>query len=186
MFGSEALDFLNAQVWKTCLDIGSGPGDHATILNLNPSHKVVTLDKHHPADLRMDFMEKDTLVDYDAVWCCHVLEHQVNPGAFLRRIRECVAPGGWVVITVPPLKHAIVGGHVTLWNQGILAYQMILAGFDMYEAKVWRYGYNISAAVQYKEFPRPHLVNDSGDIGALAHCFPKTWDIHEGFNGENP
>lgn len=184
MFANEALTILMDMDWDRCLDIGSGPGDHA--YHLKDRGHVVTLDKHHPAEINKDYMFWKFYARFQAIWCSHVLEHQVDPGAFLQKIFSDLAVNGIAAITVPPSKPQIVGGHVTIWNQGLLAYNMILAGFDMRDAQIWQYGYNISAIVRKRHFHMPHLHNDSGDIIRLSPYFPKDWDIFEGFDGNNP
>ncbi|MBA1142490.1 class I SAM-dependent methyltransferase [Mesorhizobium neociceri] len=73
---------------------------------------------------------------FDAVWVCHVLEHQPNPNAFVRAYLDRLRPGGLIVATVPPTKNQIVGRNVSLWNAGLLLYHLILAGFDCRRASV--------------------------------------------------
>jgi hypothetical protein len=85
-------------------------------------------------------------------------------------------------VTVPPAKHNIVGGHVTLWNAGLLLYNMVLAGWDCSEALVMVYGYNISVLVEKKQAILPKLRMDSGDIDTLSKFFPI--QVEEGFHGE--
>ena len=60
----------------------------------------------------------------------HVLEHQFDPQRFLRKIYECLNPDGVLALTVPPRKDEIVGGHVSLWNGGLLLYHLVLAHLD--------------------------------------------------------
>ena len=85
-------------------------------------------------------------------------------------------------ISVPPLRHNIVGGHVSLWNAGLLLYNLILAGFDCSEASVKQYGYDISVVVQKKEAILPELNYDHGDIEVLAKFFPMK--VKQGFHGQ--
>lgn len=79
-----------------------------------------------------------------------------------------------LAITVPPLKNTIVGGHVSIWNAGLILYRLILAGFDCSEASVYRYGYNISVIVRKKTI---HVLDkityDKGDIRRLSPYWPK-------------
>jgi len=46
---------------------------------------------------------------FDAIWCSHVLEHQLNVNLFLTRIHSDLKEGGILGITVPPAKDTIVG-----------------------------------------------------------------------------
>jgi SAM-dependent methyltransferase len=119
---------------------------------------------------------------FDAIWCAHCLEHQLNVHDFLRKIFLECKEDGVVCITVPPLKHEIVGGHVSLWNAGLLIYNMILAEFDCSHAKVIVDGYNISVLVRKKQAYLPELSYDTGDIEKLARYFP--FPVKQGFNGD--
>ena len=181
--GEQALDrLLQYDDIKTVLDIGSGTGAHATALR-NAGRQVTTISLQPPADVIGDFLrwENDRL--FDAVWACHVLEHQADPGAFLRKCLDELRPGGVLAVTVPPLKHQIVGGHASLWNAGLLLYQLILAGFDCSDARVGTYGYNISVIVRKPIEPirLPLLTQDCGDIFQLSPYFPAP--LKEGFDG---
>lgn len=176
----QALYIFAQYDWKHALDIGAGIGQHANILR-SLGRKVTTVDIGHPADYEMDYMEVELPEQVDAVWCSHTLEHQENPGMFLKKINGDLEDGGVLAVTVPPLKHEIVGGHVTLWNAGLLLYNLILAGFDCRNARVGTYGYNVSVVVRKREVELPDLVHDCGDIERLAHLFP--FDAVHGFDG---
>lgn len=189
--GSQALGRLIAMpAVGRVLDIGSGEGLHAAVLR-DAGLAVETVDLAPPADHVTDFMDwDDGEGDFDAIWACHVLEHQPDPNAFLRHCLGKLRPGGRIVVTVPPLKHEIVGGHVTLWNAGLLLYQLILAGFDCRRARVGTYAsgpgypvYNISAIAERPAAPLalPALKMDRGDIEALAPFFPVP--VRHGFDG---
>ena len=121
---------------------------------------------------------------FDGVYMSHSLEHMLDTHHALRQIHNVLKPGGVVAITVPPAKHEIVGGHVTLWNAGLLLYRMILAGFNCRDAAVKTYGYNISVVVRQKRIEQlPTLMRDRGDIEILSYYFPKGLDIRQGFDG---
>lgn len=166
---------------KTIIDVGSGTGQHAKAMR-DAGKDVTAISLIEPADWLGDFMKWPLAkTDFDAIWACHVLEHQVDPGAFLRECRRRLRPDGYLFVTVPPLKPEIVGGHVTLWNAGLLLYQLILAGFDCRTARVGTYGYNISVIVQNKPITLPLLHRDNGDIDRLAQFFPLP--VQEAFDG---
>ena len=172
-----ALDAICGLEFSSVLDIGSGGGSHATHFR-NLHKQVTTIDLEPPAAIVGDYMQTD-LGQHDVVWASHVLEHQLNVNLFLKKcFADC---GRYFAVTVPPLKHEIVGGHVSLWNAGLLLYNMILAGWDCSEAKVMNYGYNISVVVEKKEADLPELRMDHGDIERLAPFFP--FDAKQGFNG---
>jgi 2-dehydro-3-deoxyphosphooctonate aldolase (KDO 8-P synthase) len=122
---------------------------------------------------------------YDAVWCSHILEHQINPNIFLKKIKSLLKKNGYLGIVVPPRKPFIVGGHVTLWNAGLLLYNLILAGFDCSkECYIKQYDYNIGIIIKnvdIESFPKD-LAMDKGDIEKLSKYFPI--EVYHNFNGD--
>ena len=181
MFADQALSRFLDYPWQSCLDIGAGAGVHSNIMRKH-GRTTVTIDSGHDADIREDYLRVDVSESYKAIWCSHTLEHQVNPGLFLTKMFGDLQDGGVLAVTVPPAKHQIVGGHVTLWNAGLLLYQLILAGFDCSAARVGVYGYNISVIVQKRRALLPELRHDAGDIETLAHLFPVP--VQQGFDGQ--
>lgn len=181
LHASEALyKLLNEYEFQTVLDIGSGQGFHAE--EFKRHGKEVTTISLGPADIVADYNIHDFGVKFGCLWASHVLEHQPNVNSFLKKCFNDLDEGGVFAVTVPPLKHEIVGGHVSLWNEGLLLYNLILAGFDCSRAKVKRYGYNISCMVQKVPATLPELDCDSGDIRKLSKFFPMPVD--EAFNGQ--
>jgi len=180
----EALAFIaETESINTVLDVGSGAGLHADYLRGN-GKAVETVSFIPPADYVGDFMQLDIAERFDCVWASHVLEHQLDANAFLRKCKSNLKPGGVFAVTVPPMKPFIVGGHVSLWNAGLLLYNLIMAGFDCSQAKVKTYGYNISVIVQNGDVPQEvfdSLHRDTGDIEKLADYFPMP--VAQGFNG---
>ncbi|MBB4184220.1 glycosyltransferase involved in cell wall biosynthesis/SAM-dependent methyltransferase [Sinorhizobium terangae] len=125
---------------------------------------------------------------FDAVWCAHVLEHVFDTGRALKEVRRVLKPDGYFFVSVPPFKHAVVGGHVNPgWNVGILMYVLSASGFDLRSASFVRHGYNISAVVRNgPDFPAScQLRFSNGDIEMLARHsrFPENFDAHQGYDG---
>ena len=145
---------------KKVLDIGCGPYQtHARCIR-EAGIKVDTVDIKYPATFRLDYNQLALATVYDGIWCSHILEHQHNAQQFLRKVHSDLKEGGVLAITVPPVKSQIVGGHVSLWNSGLLLYNLVLAGFDTSNASVKQYGYNNSVV----------LVKKTIQIGQLCHC----------------
>lgn len=189
---SEALDrFINEvsrgvsspDFHPRVLDVGSGEGAHARAMS-DAGFSVTTCDPGHTSDLPWAFLSDNVVrppQGYDGVWLSHVLEHQTDVGATLRKARDLLASDGVLCVTVPPFKHSIVGGHLTVWNEGLLLYNLVVAGFDCSQARVGTYGYNISVIVRRKDAALPVLKYDQGDIELLAPFFPVP--VRQGFDG---
>ena len=183
MYGSEAI-------YRVCkmrqngrvLDIGSGGGEQARYFTAC-GFDVTTISCVPPADFVGKYQDYDSPQGFDVVWASHVLEHQGNPQDFIVRMMLDCKAGGLIAITVPPAKHDIVGGHLTLWNAGLLVYNCVAAGLDCSKARVSPLydGYNISIIVENYQRPTVDLVNDAGDIERLSRWFP--FRVYQGFPG---
>ncbi|WP_308992665.1 class I SAM-dependent methyltransferase [Mariniflexile litorale] len=192
-FSGEALEKLIASFnFQTVLDIGSGEGKHSDVLKAR-GKKVTSIDFGNSIyfDKRTDnhtcivgdYYTYNFEEPFDAIWASHVLEHQPNPNLFLKKIFSDLKEGGVLAITVPPLKHEIVGGHVTLWNAGLLLYQLVMAGFNCKDVFIKSYGYNISVILNKKSIDKyPDLSYDSGDILKMKDFFPSGFG--EPFDGD--
>lgn len=169
---------------KDILDIGSGEGLHAE--KFLKSGKMVTcidygksiyFDKKSKNINAIvgDYINYRFKKKFDLLWLSHVLEHQSNPGQFLEKCYSDIKLGGYIMISVPPRKECIVGGHVTFFNPGILLYQLVLAGFDCSESEICCYGYNISILAKKTEstIDKSILSYDAGDISIIKHLLPK-------------
>jgi SAM-dependent methyltransferase len=173
--------------FQTVLDVGCGKGEHTRMFR-ERGYTVTPVDHQNLCDnvvMTYGIDENSHMsTRYDLVWTSHVLEHQMNTLTFLQCLKADLKEGGWLSTTVPPLKHEIVGGHVTLWNAGLLLYNLVMAGFDCSQAKIKSYGYNISVIVQKKSIELPaNLHYDRGDIEKLSQFFPQPYR-HQGFNGQ--
>lgn len=191
LFGGLALQVLLEHYdFHTVLDVGSGAGDQADafrragrhVTTVDYGRSVYFRDSDQGASFVGDYLEADLPGPYDLVWASHVLEHQPDPQTFLRRLRDDTAEGGLLCVTVPPAKHPLAGGHVTLWNAGLLLYHFVLAGLDCREAAVRSYGYNISVIVRRRLVELPPLHYDRGDLERLAPYLPP--GVREGSHGD--
>lgn len=184
-FSGQAMQkLLTDYQFKSILDIGSGQGIHADVLQQH--NKLVTtidygdsiyFEKANNDELVRntiiaDFNEYNFASRYDAVWCSHVLEHQPNPNIFLTKCYQLLNDSGILAITVPPARNTMSGGHLTNWNAGLLLYNLVLAGFDCREASILKYGYNISVIVKKSPAVYPPLSYDSGDLRKIRNCLP--------------
>lgn len=194
-FAGEALDLAIKKMSRgSVLDVGCGNCGHAKEF-LSEGNTVYGSDIKQPPEEMSNWGQFNFYggnfntyefkgQEFDCVWASHVLEHQLNINEFLRKCFRLTKNEGIFAVTVPPAKPNIVGGHVSVWNAGLLLYNMILAGFDCSEAHVKKYGYNISVVVEKRERPPVMLKFDRGDIDILAPYFPKGLNVKENFNGD--
>jgi SAM-dependent methyltransferase len=188
-FSNHALfKLINEYNFKTCLDIGSGEGLHTKIL-LEKNKIVTSIDlgfssynKGNYKFIKGDFINYNFKNKFDCIFASHVLEHQPNLGLFLKKCIKTLKKNGILCITVPPLKHRIVSGHINLFNPGLLIYQMCFNGLDMKSCSVLKYDYNISIIVKKKIRPKVKLAYDTGDIKRLQKYLPKFFI--EGVDGQ--
>ena len=124
--------------FKTSLDIGSGEGVHTEIMR-HAGLKVTGVDKHsEKADYNMDFMSwsRARQMNFDVVFCSHVIEHQRNVGDFLDRIYDVLSDDGVLIISAPnhPAEN-LVEGHINSFIFPLFLQQLIHAGFDCKKGK---------------------------------------------------
>jgi len=180
----DAVEKLNEVLPKNSLvlDVGSGQKEKHAELIRQAGHTVETVDFYDNNTYTGDYNSLEIKKVYDGIWCAHCLEHQLNVQSFLKKIKSNLKEGGWLAITVPPLKHQIVSGHLSFWNAGLLLYNLIIAGFNCEDAKVKTYDYNISIVVKNKSFELPQLNYNHGDLITLYDYFPKQLERNkEGF-----
>jgi SAM-dependent methyltransferase len=176
MLAEEALHKLIAEYeFHTVLDIGCGDGLHSDLFR-SAGRSVTGIDYRPRREdvIAADYMQYKFDQPFDCIWASHVLEHQPNVQAFLHKVYSDLKLGGILAITVPPLKHEIVGGHLTLWNAGLLLYNLVVAGFDCREARCKQYGYNISVITPKIAacLPIGKMQFANGDIELLGNFFP--------------
>lgn len=175
--------------FKTVLDIGSGEGVHANFMR--EADKIVdTVDygtsayankRENEITYVGDFMELNFEKQYDCVFCSHIMEHQLNVNLFLKKINTLINENGYLLISVPPLRTKLVGGHINQFVPSGLFYHLVLAGFDCSNAMFKIYGYNQTVIVQKKSFTLPKdLCMDIGDIEKLSKYFPKSLKVKQG------
>ena len=190
-FAGHAMQkLLDDYTFETVLDIGSGEGRHAdlfiqhgkTVTALDYGESVYFQRRKDHDNINVivaDFNEHNFETTFDCAWCSHILEHQLNPHAFLHKVNSVVKEGGVLAMTVPPLKDTIVGGHVSLWTAGLLLYHLVLVGLDCREARILRYGYNISVLLEKRSIDaRQGLAYDAGDIRKIKHFLPDGLHFH--------
>ncbi len=167
--------------FETVIDVGSGTGRHAKVFE--KFGKTVT---------RLDYGESNTFKQgggtsdviktnintfetdqsWDVVWASHILEHQPNVQLFIQKLFSLTQDNGIVAITVPPLSAKVVGGHFTTWTQGLLLFNIALAGFSMRDVEIFKYGGNITLIARKAPFDLPQLGYCKGDVEMLSPYLP--------------
>lgn len=190
--GEKILEKLLEKDFTTVLDIGAGKKDQSNYLS-HHGKEVYTNGFTNGSnsasyyDYEGDFNSIKIDKKFDVSLCSHVLEHQLNTHEFLTNVKNVTNEGGYIVIIVPPRKPFIIGGHVSIWNAGLVLYHLILAGIDCsYECNIKQYDYNIGIIVKnisIKEDIKNNITFDGGDIdNYLSKYFPV--NAHDGFNGD--
>jgi SAM-dependent methyltransferase len=173
------------------LDVGGGYGRHSLIF-ARYGHKVTFNDiskpdlKHPNIDFIIGDFTKMEFKKHDVVFVSHVLEHQLNVNNFLKKVSDCTKDNGIITITVPPPKGQIVSGHFTIWNIGLVLYNLVMVGLDCSNASAIADGYNMSIFTRKKAIKLPKdLKYDFGDLTTLKKYFPPSLDWgRDSFNGD--
>ncbi len=195
--GEKILNKIMEYDFKTILDIGAGGLTHAKIFYDN--NKLVDIcDFGESVYFKGSTVDKNIINEsfygnfntinfgkkYDAIWCCHTLEHQLNPNFFLKKINSLLKDNGILGIVVPIRKPIITDGHVSIWNAGLLIYHLVMANFDTSNCKVLQYDYNIGIILKKKEIELPsNLHMDTGDLEKLSKFLPPGF-ISDKINGD--
>jgi len=199
-FAHLAIEQLVAnEDFRSVLDIGCGSGEHSayflahgknvTAVDLGGSPYFAQRDSGIQVVVG-DFNSMQFSEEFDCVWASHVLEHQPDVHQFLAKVHQTLREAGVLGVTVPPHKDEIVGGHLSLWNAGLLLYHLVIAGFDCREARVLKYGYNISVIVRKRTIQLPpDLAYDAGDIRKLRPYLPasltfRSYEFDDAFDGD--
>lgn len=93
-FLSRARDAVRARIDPPAhgLDFGAGPGPTLSIMLEEDGYRVAVYDKYYAATpVALDRR-------YDFVTATEVFEHLRAPATVLRRLLDCLRPGGWLVV----------------------------------------------------------------------------------------
>ena len=120
---------------------------------------------------------------FDAILCSHTLEHMLNPGHVLMKMKHELTIGGWLGLNLPGgAQDKFHPGHLTLWTPMHITGYLMAAGWDCADA----YWYTsedrdtIGYVVQNKDTP----VHDSAF--AVGEYFPKNLTIEKNMSAWQP
>jgi 2-polyprenyl-3-methyl-5-hydroxy-6-metoxy-1,4-benzoquinol methylase len=179
-----ALNYVKKLNLKSVLDVGSGGGHHANQFKLN-GFDVTCIDygtsiyaTESKIDnlkiINVDFNKYKPTKKYDLVWASHILEHQRNVGLFLEKIIDCCSDDGYVCITLPDPHRNLLGGHLSIWSPGLLAYNIVLCGVDLSKSNFIRGTHEFSLLFRPIKFSLPNdLTYDWGDLIKLSRYLPQ-------------
>ena len=184
--GFALIEFLVAErhnigsKYVTCLDIGCGDGVHSDIMK-HAGLKVTGVDKYsYAADFNMDFMSytKARQMDFDVVFCSHVIEHQRNVGKFLDRIYDVLSDDGVLIISAPnhPAEN-LIEGHINSFIFPLFLQQLIHAGFDCKNGKYLSSIENSFIVSKAKDFEVSERLED-GYQWTVKHKNRSPIDLH--------
>ena len=170
--GWQAAERFKRYDFDVYLDIGSGPKPHHMKMIRKPRD---TVDLFPPARYLGNYIEINLPRRYPAIWCNHTLEHQPDVGSFLRKIFADLEDNGLLCVTVPRAHNTFVSGHINLFVEGTLIYNLITAGFNCRHARVGVYDRNVSVILKKDPVPKQFLdamTFDRGDLDILRDMFP--------------
>ncbi len=133
--------------------------------------------------VRGDFMSHDFGRKFDAVFSSHMVEHVQDTASFLRRFFDLLRPGGSFCLIWPPPKPNVVGGHVHVFNVGLMLYNIVRLGISCREAATFRSGYSLGVMGPGRRFQVPELNFGLGEIERLAAWFP--FPAAQDFDGDD-
>ena len=169
------LKLLRDYSFETVLDIGSGLGEHTRFFRLF-NKQVTTCNLLPPADWVGDFLEAPISGSFDVIWCCHMLEHQRNPGLVLDKIYRLLRPEGILVLCLPHHPPSrLVPGHLSTWSLALASLHLVYAGFDCKHLSAYT-SYELSLIVQKPKEQIPiHRVQPSWQ--EITPYFPNSLKI---------
>lgn len=191
----EILEYFAREYrFETVLDVGCGPGAAFPVLAaagrrvtgvdiLPESEVILPAGTDSVRYVRQDFSEFDPAGKFDAVLSSHVIEHMPDTERFLRKFFSFLDEAGAFCLIWPPPKHTVVGGHVHVFNMGMMLYNLVRIGIDCSGVDMVRCDYSQAVIGRLRRFNPPPLRHDEGDIEALARYFP--FPARQDFDGDS-
>ena len=169
-YADDFLVFINdsvAEGGRTALEVGAGVGYITRRLiengwqatGVEPGKGYAEHWARYSVDIINDFFPNPRVPGpYDLICSYAVLEHIADPVKFLIGIRERLAPGGTVVLSVPDCAEEIVAGdpsillheHFTYFNADTLSAMLWRAGFSAV-VRTSGYGRCLYAAAHHRQ-----------------------------------
>lgn len=179
--------------FKTVLDIGCGTGDFFYFLHKNNiTFKGHGIDLVNSEDIaihnfkyhKINFLDFKYEFLFDLIFSSHTIEHNPDTEIFLKHMFSLLKPNGIFCLIWPIPKPEIVGGHVHIFNMGLMLYNIVRLGIDCRHVSMIKCGYNQAIIGKYKTFDLPSLTYNRFEIDLLSKYFP--FPAKQGFDGDNP
>lgn len=189
----ECTQFLiNNFEFKNILDLGCGYMPYINLFNTK-NIKYTGIDAFDPKIINKHKKSNAELINanfadydfkgrkFDCVYSSHVIEHVADTEWFIRLLSNLVNDNGHLCIIFPKPKPEVVGGHVHIFNPGIMYYNIIRTGIDCSQWKTVEKDYSFGLMGPCKKVPQPKLTYSAGEIESLAKYFP--FPARQGFHG---
>lgn len=164
-------------------DIFTNKGIKYTGVDVFDDHILESLNQHPSREIiNSNFMEHD-FGDrkFDCVYSSHVIEHVADTEAYIRKLSNLVSENGILCIIWPKPKPEIVGGHVHIFNPGLMYYNVTRTGIDCSDWVCLDKDYSYCIVGPCKKVPQPSLTYSNGEIEMLNKYFP--FNARQSFHG---
>ena len=180
---TDCINYLTSNYnFSNLIDVGCGYAPYIELFNNTNYTGIDILENDGDNFINSEFNQYDFKGQkYECVFTAHCIEHQPNVEIFLRKIRSIIKDNGVLCILWPPPKDEVVGGHVNLFNPGIVLYNLTRIGIDCSKVKCIYSGYTYGVVGNVSLVDEVDLIYDKGDIELLAHLFP--FDAKQNFHG---
>jgi len=159
--------------FNNLIDVGCGYAPYKDLFNNVCYTGIDLIENDGDNFIKQNFNQYDFKdQEYDCVFTSHCIEHQPNIEFFLRKIKSIIKNNGVLCILWPPPKENVVGGHVNMFNPGMLLYNLTRIGFDCSRVRCIHSGYTYGVVGYVSIVNEVDLIYDSGDIELLSHLFP--------------
>jgi SAM-dependent methyltransferase len=147
----DQLDWLNKLPgdFGSILDVGAGAGYHSKYFEVM-GHDVTA------CDMRDRFIFKDSSIEfhestleglpankrYDAIFASHIMEHIMDLGGFIAKLKSLLNDGGYLFVFVPNTHYTESGHWLEGWSIPQLAVMLCSLGFDCRDSFFTTFGYH--------------------------------------------
>jgi len=164
---------------KWFIDNGAAAVNPIDITFENFDTELMKHPRVHPLNMHLGDHAESPLLHYDIVWCHHCLEHVPDCIGFLNAVADALKDGGWLWIAVPNMApyEVFSPGHIHNFMAPQLLEQLKMAGFDIFNARVWAKNSQLRVRVQRRangKYPAPMQE----ELERTGRCQASTLNYH--------